>query len=302
VNRTAVLLTCHGTVERIDELPAFVSNIRRGRPAPPEVLEEVRRRFERIGGSPLMKITRAQGEALEARLGVRVAVAGRLWHPYPAEVLAQLHAAGVRRVVSLPLAPQSVDVYHAAVREAAAKLGAVGDEIALRCAPAWGLEPALIDAFVDVIDAALGEFPAERRAGVGVVLSAHSLPQRIIDAGDPYERQFREMAAAVAARLAPRGNPTSVAFQSQGMTGDAWLGPDLKATFERLVGSGIREAIIAPIGFVADHVETLYDLDIEAQGIALEAGLTRLGRAAAVNARPRFIDALEAVVRRELAA
>ncbi|XXX79684.1 ferrochelatase [Sorangium sp. So ce134] len=295
---TAVLLSCHGTVERLDDLPAFLSNIRRGRPAPPELIEEVRRRFEAIGGSPLLRITQAQADALAARLGLPVAIAGRLWHPYPDEALASLHGRGVRSVVSLPLAPQSVDVYHAVVRDAAAKRG--GMEV--RCVPAWGLEPALIDAFVEVIDEALARFPDERRAEAAVVLSAHSLPQRIIDAGDPYERQFRAMAAEVERRIAPRGNPVLVAFQSQGMTGDAWLGPDLRSTFEALAARGAREALVAPIGFVADHVETLYDLDVEAHVVAREAGLARLERAPAVNTRPRFIDALEALVRRELGA
>jgi ferrochelatase len=109
------------------------------------------------------------------------------------------------------------------------------------------------------------------------------------------------MAAEVERRLAPRGNPIAVAFQSQGMTGDAWIGPDLPSTFARLAAEGVRDALIAPIGFVADHVETLYDLDVEAHALARDAGLTRLARAPAVNVRPRFIDALEAVVRRELA-
>ncbi|WP_437716595.1 ferrochelatase [Sorangium sp. So ce448] len=294
---TAVLLSCHGTVERLDDLPAFVTNIRRGRPAPPEVIDEVRRRFQAIGGSPLMRITQAQADALAARLGLPVAIAGRLWHPYPAEVLGALHRSGVKRVVSLPLAPQSVDVYHAVVREAASEQG--GMEV--RCVPAWGLEPALIDAFVEVIDEALARIPEEGRAKVAVILSAHSLPQRIIAAGDPYERQFRAMAAEVERRIAARGNPVLVAFQSQGMTGDAWLGPDLRSTFDGLAARGVREALIAPIGFVADHVETLYDLDVEAQVFAREAGLARLSRAPAVNTRPRFIDALEALVRRELA-
>ncbi|KYF69027.1 ferrochelatase [Sorangium cellulosum] len=295
---TAVLLSCHGTVERLDDLPAFLSNIRRGRPAPPELIDEVRRRFETIGGSPLLRITQAQADALAARLGLPVAISGRLWHPYPAEVLGALHAGGARRVVSLPLAPQSVDVYHAVVRDAAARL----DGMEVRCVPAWGLEPALIDAFVEVIDEALARFPEESRANVAVILSAHSLPQRIIDGGDPYERQFRAMAAEVERRVAPRGNPVLVAFQSQGMTGDAWLGPDLRSTFDRLAAGGAREALIAPIGFVADHVETLYDLDVEAHVLARDAGLARLERAPAVNTRRRFIDALEALVRRELGA
>lgn len=296
---SAVLLTCHGTVERADDIPAFVKNIRRGRPAPPEVVEEVRRRFLQIGGSPLMRVTGEQAAALSARLGVPVAVAGRLWGPYPGEVIAELAAAGVTQLVSLPLAPQSVDVYHAVVREAAA----AHPGIELRCAPPWGLEPALIDAFEEGIREALArELPAAEREGAAVILSAHSLPRRVIDAGDPYERQFRAMAGAVEERLKPLGHPVLVAFQSQGMTGDAWLGPDLPETFARLVADGIRAALIAPIGFVADHVETLYDLDIEAQALAKKAGLERLGRASAMNARPRFIDALEGIARRELSA
>lgn len=294
---TAVLLSCHGTVERIEDIPAFVTNIRRGRPPAPDVIDEVHRRFEHIGGSPLMRISRTQADALAARLGLPVVAAGRLWGPYPGEVLAPLYEAGVRRVLSLPLAPQSVHIYHATVREAAAKL----DGLELRCAPPWGLEPALLDAFIEVIDEGLAKFPPASRAGVAILLSAHSLPQRVIAAGDPYERQFKEMAAEVERRLAPRGHPISVAFQSQGMTGDAWLGPDLPATFARLVAEGIRDALIAPIGFVSDHVETLYDLDVEAPRLAAAAGLARLERAPTVNTRPRFIDALEAIARRELA-
>lgn len=295
---TAVLLICHGSVERADDIPGFLANIRRGRPTPPEIIAEVRHRFERIGGSPLMRHTRAQGEALAARLGLPVAVCGRLWHPYPGEALAPLHAAGVRRVLSLPLAPQSVHVYNASVREAAAAFP--GLEVI--DAPSWGLEPALLDAFMETVDEGLALLPEEARGRAAVILSAHSLPRRVIAAGDRYEQQFREMADEVARRVAARGNPAFIAFQSQGMTGDAWLGPDLPETFARLVEGGVREALIAPIGFVADHVETLYDLDIEAPALAHKAGLALLARAPAVNARPRFIDALEAIARRALAA
>jgi protoporphyrin/coproporphyrin ferrochelatase len=293
---TAVLLTCHGTVERLEDLPAFLANIRRGRPTPEAIVREVTHRFERIGGSPLMRTTAAQAEALAARLGLPVRIAGRLWGPYPAEVVADLVREGATTLISLPLAPQSVDVYHAGVREAAA----AHPGVELRCAPPWGQEPALISAFVEAVDEALARFPAAERAGVPVILSAHSLPQRIIDMGDPYEQQFKAMAAAVAAIVERGGNPVRVAFQSQGMDGGAWLGPDLPATFAALAEVGARSAVVAPIGFVSDHVETLYDLDIEAPALARKAGLARLERAPAMNARPRFIDAIEAVVRRML--
>jgi ferrochelatase len=293
---TAVLLTCHGTIDRVEDIPAFLNNIRRGRPTPAHIVDEVQRRFQRIGGSPLMRITAEQGAALEARLGVPVRIAGRLWGPYPKDVVAELVAGGTTTLVSLPLAPQSVDIYHAGVREAAA----AHPGLEVRYAPAWGLEPSLIDAFLESIDEALARYPEDGRKSVPVVLTAHSLPQRIIDMGDAYEREFRAMADAVAARIAERGNPSRIAFQSQGMDGGAWLGPDLPTTYATLAAAGQHEIVIAPIGFVAEHVETLYDLDIEAPGIAEKAGVRRIERAGAMNARPKFIDALESVVRRLL--
>lgn len=290
---TAVLLTCHGTVDRVADIPAFLANIRHGRPTPQPIVDEVTRRYERIGGSPLMRTTAAQAAALEARIAVPVRIAGRLWHPYPKDVIAELAAAGTTRLVSLPLAPQSVEIYQMAVRAAAAAHPA----IELREASSWGLEPALIDAFVESIDEALARFPEGERCDVAVVLTAHSLPRRVIDAGDAYEREFRAMAGAVAARVAARGNTVEIAFQSQGMDGGAWLGPDLPSTFAAIAEKGAKSALIAPIGFVSDHVETLYDLDVEAPDLAKQAGLARLERAPAMNVRPRFIDALEAVVR-----
>lgn len=244
-----------------------------------------------------MRITRAQAEALKARLGLPVAVAGRLWGPYPKDVIAALYEEGVRLLVSLPLAPQSVHIYHAQVQKAAQAF----PDLELRAVPPWGAEPALTEAFVQSIDETLREIPEASRSSITAILTAHSLPMSIIEAGDPYEDQFRALAAQVAKQLENKGIASCVAFQSQGMNQQAWLGPDLPATFQRLVSQGVREAIIAPIGFVAEHVETLYDLDIEAQELGKQAGLSRLLRAPAMNTRPRFIDALENVVRRALA-
>jgi len=291
---SAVLLSCHGTVERTSELPQFLSNIRRGRPTPPAILAEVTHRFEHIGGSPLMKITAEQAAALSARLQVPVRITGRMWGPNVVDVVADLAREGVTRLVSLPLAPQSVDIYNPLVREAAAKHP--GMEV--RCAPPWGLTPALIDAFVESIEETLARFPEQERRAVPVLLSAHSLPRWVIQAGDLYEVQFRALAAAVAEKFgATHPNPTRVVFQSQGMDGGAWLGPDLPETFASLVASGDTTALIAPIGFVADHVETLYDLDVDAPKLAEKAGLKHIERAPAMNTRARFIDALEAVAR-----
>lgn len=293
----AVLLTCHGTVERVEDIPAFLANIRRGRPTPPEIVAEVKHRFELIGGSPLMRITAAQAEALSRRLDKPVYVAGRLWGPYPNEVLARAAADGVRSLLSLPLAPQSVDIYHASVREAAAAHPA----LTVRYAPSWGTEPLLVRAFVDAIDEALARFDATARGSATVVLTAHSLPIRVIRMGDPYEAQFRAMAGLVAEVLEARGQATRVAFQSQGMTGDEWLGPDLAATFTDLAARGSTSVVVAPIGFLADHVETLYDIDVEAQQIAKNAGISRLERMPAMNVRGAFIDALTKVASDALA-
>lgn len=297
---TAVVLSFHGTVEDLDDMPAFLAAIRRGRPAPSEMVAEVRHRYEQIGGSPYVRETRAQAEALSARLGLPVRIAGRMWGPYAREVVPALHAEGVRRIVSLPLAPQSVDLYHADVRTAAEGL----DGLELRFVPAWGDEPALLDAQLETVLEGLarlsgkaGDAPAAETA---IVLSAHSLPLRVLRTGDRYEIEFRVMAAKLQARLEALGHPVRVAFQSQGMTGDEWLGPDLPETFRALAAAGLVRVVVAPIGFVAEHVETLYDLDVDAPKLAREAGISAYGRAPTVSARPRFIDALEALVRRAL--
>jgi ferrochelatase len=292
-----VILSYHGTVSNPDDVPAFVRNIRHGQPAPDDVVAEVRRRLLHIGGSPLTKITSEQAAALEQRLGIPVRIAARLWHPYAKDVVPELVKLGVTRLLSLPLAPQSVAIYHPGVEAAAAEHG-----LEVLRAPAWGLEPDLLEAFVEAIEEAAERLPAPRRE-LAVVLSAHSLPRRVIAAGDGYEREFRAMADAVAEALVARGYDAPsirVAFQSQGMgSRDAWLGPDLETTFGELAGR-YRHLLVAPIGFVTEHVETLYDIDVEARAFAEKLGFERLERMPALDVRPRFIDALEAVARRAL--
>lgn len=296
---SAVILSYHGSVADLDDMPGFLRNIRRGRPVPEELLQEVLHRYRHIGGSPLIEQSQEQAALLEARLGIPVRSAGRLWHPYPAEVLRELAAGGVTRVVSLPLAPQSVDVYHQAVREAL--LAMPEPRPSLVTAPAWGLEPLLIEAFVETVDEGLAKLAPASPPEVGVLLTAHSLPVRVIQSGDRYEAQFREMTTAIAEPLLRRGHTVDVAFQSQGASAEPWLGPDLRAGFEGFRARGIEKVLIAPVGFLAEHVETLYDLDVEAVKIAEAAGLKRYARAPAVATRPKLIDALEAVARRALA-
>lgn len=282
----AVLLIQHGSVEDPSEIPDFVRTIRRGRPTPQSVIDEVTHRWKAIGGSPLKAITERQASALHARLGIPVAHGARLWKPWAKDVVRDLVAAGARRVVSLPLAPFSVHVYNAASEEACAAAGATCVPV-----PAWNEEPALIDAFAEVTRGALGDREAH------LLFTAHSLPKRVIAMGDPYEGQVRATARLVAEKLgAPRW---SVAFQSAGMDGGEWLGPDLPTAFDEVRAAGLRDVVVCAIGFLADHTEILYDLDVEARAIAEEKGLA-FHRAPSLNDHPRLIDALEALSRRAL--
>jgi ferrochelatase len=284
-------LIAHGTVDRLDELPDFLAKIRRGHPAPEELVREVRRRYEAIGGaSPLKAICLELAKKLEASLGLPVEVAMRLWRPFPREVLEGLVARGVRRVVVVPLAQYSTKVYGDAVREAAQGL-----PLEIDCAADWGSEPKLVSAFAASIREARASAPE-----APVVFTAHSLPASVIAAGDAYERVFRESVARVVEALG--GVPHRVAFQSQGMgTGPGgrpieWLGPDLRSTLEALAREGQKSAVVAPVGFLADHVEILYDLDIEAAGWAKELGLA-LHRARSLNAEAPLVEAVAAVAR-----
>jgi ferrochelatase len=287
----------HGTVESPDDLAPFLANIRRGRPVAPELLAEVRRRYEAIGGSPLLARSRAQAAALEAELGWPVHLAMRFWHPYVPDVVAEAARAGARELVVVPLAPWSASLYVAAARQAAEQLAAAGGPaLALRGTGNWGLEPSLVRGFAEVLARALARVPAERRDAAHVVLTAHSLPLAVTRAGDPYERELRETAAAVM-RAANVENPWRVAFQSQGALAEPWLGPDLPETFAALRAAGARDVVIVAIGFLADHVEILYDLDVEARELATRAGLGFF-RAASLDARPALVEALAAVARR----
>ncbi len=289
-----VLLVAHGTVSDLDDLPAFVQRIRRGRPAPPGLVEELRHRYDVIGGSPLLELTKAQAHALSRRLEAPVLVGMRLWTPGVEEVLRAAASLELERLCVIPLAPFSVHVYaeaaDASLETVRGELGAAAPEL-VHVEP-WGTEPAFVAAHARRIRDAVGD-----REGARVVLTAHSLPRRAIAAGDPYEAQFRASADAVGAEL---DLPWQVAFQSQGADGGDWLGPDILEVLTELAAQGARRAVVAPIGFLAEHVETLYDLDVEAAARAKELGI-ELVRVPALNDDPGLIDALEAVATRALA-
>jgi ferrochelatase len=295
---TALLTIGHGTVDSLDDLPAFLAVIRRGHAAPPELVSEVRRRYEAIGGrSPLNDICHDLTRRLGERIGLRAAFAGRLWGPSPESVVTTLAREGVTRVVVLPLAQHSAPLYVRAVRDAASKV----DPGLVVVGPGnWGQDATLTRAFAASLTKALAALPDAARAHTRVLLTAHSLPLAVVRGGDPYEREVRASAEAVARAVGPAMPPWEVVFQSQGMSGGEWLGPDVATVLDRLAAEKTRHVLFAPTGFLADHVEVLYDLDIEARGWAVARGMA-YARTESLNAGDGLVDALETVARRVMA-
>jgi ferrochelatase len=294
----AVLLVAHGTVESTDDLPAFLKNVRRGNDAPDDLVQQMRYRYEKIGGkSPLLEITRSVAAKLEARLGLPVRAAMRLWKPYPRDVLAQMSNAGIERVIVLPLAQFSTHVYVEAVRHDLAELVSEGARnMELVPIGPWGQTPALLDAQAARIRAVLQPLPAASREKTGLVLSAHSLPSSVIAAGDPYEKEFLASALGIKQRISMVAWHVRHAYQSQGVGGGEWLGPDLRSVMEAARGAAFVRVVVAPIGFLADHLEILYDIDIEAKERATGLGL-ELSRTESLNDADDFIQVLEGLVR-----
>lgn len=310
MKRRAVLLMAYGGPETLDDVEPFLLDIRGGRPTPAELVEEVRERYAAIGGrSPLLEITRAQAAELERRLnegddGVewKTFVGMRHWHPYVARAVEEMADAGYAEGVALCLAPQfstmSIGAYFRKLGEA---LESVPEERRPELArvPSWGDHPTFLEAVAEKVELGLGRFPEDRRRGVKVVFTAHSLPRRIVEAGDPYDDQLRTTAEAVARRTAERvGHPLDWTFcyQSAGAGAVDWLGPPIEEVVPELARAGHRDLLVAPVGFVADHVEVLFDLDVETRALA-EAEGARLERTESLNTSPTFIRALAEVVR-----
>lgn len=317
--RRAVLLMAYGGPERLEDVEPFLADVRGGRATPPELVEEIRQRYAAIGGgSPLLAVSRRQAAALERVLRAdetegtewRCFVGMRHWHPYVRRAVAEIAAAGFDRLVALCLAPHysrmSVGAYHRALDAALATEAAGGRRLEAVRVAGWGDEPRFLDAVAVRVVAALDRWPAAERGAVHVLYTAHSLPARIVAEGDPYDSELRASAAAVAARVAARLDQAQApswgfCYQSQAAGARDWLGPPLEAEIARLAAAGVRHLLVAPIGFVADHVEVLYDLDVEARAQAAAAGV-RLERTASLNDDADFAAALAAVVRRAAAA
>jgi len=297
---TGILLVAHGTPSTLDDIPAFLHNIRRGRPTPPEVVQAVRERYEAIGGSsPLLATTRAQGDRLAARTGMPCFVATRMWHPTFAEVLRQIAEGGeVTDLVVVSAAPHSAHVYAAAVQEAARKLAEDGVPVpALHPTPCWGDHPAYVRAWGNSVSQLMDRLGVRATARAVMVPTAHSLPMRTVEAGDPYPRLVAETAEGVVGMQGRDAIPSMLAFQSQGMSEEPWLGPDLPTVFERAKNTGAEGVVVVPVGFPAEHVETLYDLDIEAKAIAGDVGIW-MDRVPCLDTAEGVIEALASVVDR----
>lgn len=284
--RSIVVLVAHGTVSTLDELPAFVTEIRRGRPPTPELLAELHERYAKIGGSPLLADTLELGRRLAAASGLEVRVAMRLWKPRLRDVVADLDAGD--RVLLVPLAPFSVDVYHEAARRELASLGERAPR--LECVGAWGLEAALLEGWYETIRSALAEVGGDAE----VILTAHSLPMVVVRGGDRYPSEVAASASALAELL---GRPVRLAYQSQGAMEGEWLGPKVEDVLEELRLAGVRRFVVAPIGFLSEHVETLYDLDVELRARVESTG-GALARAKTVYATPGLEAALVRLVER----
>jgi ferrochelatase len=294
-NRWGVLLLAHGAPDKLEDIPEFLLNVRGGRPLPEPVVKEIAHRYSLIGGgSPLLRLTRRQAEALAARIPHPVYVGMRNWRPFITEAVRQMREDAIERVVALCLAPQnsrtSIGLYRQYLTEAAER---EAPWLAVDFIDNWHDHPGLIEAFREKLAAARERVEQEAGGPVPVVFTAHSVPERTIAGGDPYEKQVRETAALVAgaAGLAEY----RVAFQSQGMTAEKWIGPTVESEIDRLAGAGQRYVLLAPVGFVADHVEILYDIDVlfreygEKKGVAVR-------RSESLNDSPAFAQALADIV------
>jgi len=281
----------YGTPASADDVEAYYTHIRRGRPPTPEQLADLQRRYDAIGGvSPLRARTQAQADTIQAALGDGYVVALGQKHaaPYIEDGVGALVDAGVSRIVGLVLAPHYSALSVGEYAERAGKAATVPFTII----ESWHLEPALLDALAARVRDALPGMPTN--SGVAVLFTAHSLPARILETGDPYPDQLRETAEAVASRA--RVTRWRMAWQSAGRTPEPWLGPDILDVVRAMPGEGIDAVVVCPAGFTSDHLEVLYDVDVEARRVADEVGVW-LVRTDSINDDLAVMSALADLVR-----
>jgi protoporphyrin/coproporphyrin ferrochelatase len=297
---TAVLLLAHGSPDSVEQVPEFLLRVTGGRPLPPAVVEEVKHRYGLIGRSPLTELTLKQAELLARESNMPVYVGMRNWKPFIADAVRAITSAGIKHVVAICLAPQnsrtSVGLYRSALADDR------GTAFTVDFVESWHDHPLLIKAFAEKLRAGWGR--ACRDMGtpkVPIIFTAHSVPQRTIAEGDPYEDQAKESGALVAREADLEPEDWTFAFQSQGMSGGAWLGPRVEDTILNLKAKGHRGVFVQPVGFLCDHVEVLYDIDIGFKQFAQNKGMS-LWRAESLNDSPLLTAALAEVAKSRLVA
>ena len=286
--KSAVVLMAYGSPERLADVPAYYADIRGGRPIAPENLADLVERYRRLGigdSSPLNEITEQTRAALEGQLGLPVFTGMKHWTPRIADAAEAALASGAGEVVGLVLAPHYSALSIAGYREQLE--GALARGAELRFVESWHDEPGFVELLADRV----------RGTDAHVVFTAHSLPARILQAGDPYRDQLLETSRLVAE--AAGLSSWSFSFQSESPTGEPWLGPDILDHLEALQRQGVERVLVCPVGFVSDHLEIRWDLDVEAQEKAAELGL-RLERIEMPNAEPAFVRVLAGIVERTL--
>lgn len=297
----AVLLMAMGGPDCLENVAPFLLDVRGGRPTPPELIAEIQARYQATGGkSPAVGMTMNVARKLEARLNesghgrYRVSVGFRHWHPFIKDTLAQVLLGEPEHIIGVCMAPQqsslSTGAYRKKVEEAQALMN---DHRPVSYIGTWNRHPKLIGGIVDNIRKGLERFPVAVRSDVTILFTAHSLPERIVAMNDPYPDEVKGTVAAVTAFLG--GQPTAFAYQSQGRSSERWLGPTVEATIEEIALAGQRHVLVAPIGFLCDHVETLYDIDIELKQLAAARGI-QLERIAMLNDSVVFIETLVDIV------
>jgi protoporphyrin/coproporphyrin ferrochelatase len=291
--KTAVLLLAHGSPDSAEDIPQFLVQVTGGKHLPPPVVEEVKRRYNLIGVSPLTQRTLEQGDLLARELGMPVYVGMRNWKPYIADAVRKMQSDGVQHVIAICLAPQnsrtSTGLYRSALTQH-------NPPFTIDFIESWHDQPFLIQAFSEKLRAGLQAAEAEYHGKLPIIFTAHSVPERTITEGDPYKDQARETAALVARTANLDSNDWLFAFQSQGMSGGPWLGPTVEDTISQLKQRGHNGVFIQPIGFLCDHVEIRYDIDIGFRQFA-EQHEMKLWRAQSLNDSPLLAKALAEVAR-----
>lgn len=299
-----VLVMAYGTPDRPEDIAPYYTHIRRGRPPTPEALAELTERYNAIGGrSNLNQITLAQAEGIGRHLNdgsdafeYRIYVANKHWKPWIPDTIKEMAADGIKRAVAIVMAPQGSKMSSGAYFDQVIKaLEDLGNPIEFRQVFSWHLEPGFIEAEVEQVEAALQRFPATGKERIAVIFTAHSLPERILTWDDPYPRHLREIGEAIASKVGLRN--IHFAYQSAGRTPEPWLGPDVRAKVAELVSAGEKAVLVCSVGFISEHLEVQYDLDIEMAAEAKDLGV-HFERTAMLNDHPLLVKALADVVRR----